>query len=82
LLHQFHYKNQPDEVNTFPPPFSLTLDHIDYIEKLIGVDHVGLGSDFHGIDATLLVREGGNEFPLITKALLERNYSSRDIAKI
>ena len=31
------------------PPFSMLLDHLDYIVKLIGVDHVGLGSDFDGI---------------------------------
>jgi len=81
-LYEFHYKNQPDEANTFRPPFSLTLDHFDYVEKLIGIDHVGLGSDFHGIDATLLARGGINEYPLITKALLERNHSSKDITKI
>ena len=75
-------QNRPDEVNTFNPPFSLILDHIDYITKLSGVDHLGLASDFHGIDAFLLTLEGVNEFPVITNALLERSHSSKDITKI
>jgi membrane dipeptidase len=63
-------------------PFSLILDHIDYIVKLIGVDHVGLGSDFDGIEVTPLGLEDVKDFPLITKALLERGYSGKDIKKI
>ena len=30
--------------------FHCLIDHIDYIVKLVGVDYVGLGSDFDGID--------------------------------
>ena len=33
------------------PPVSLLIDHLDYIVKLVGVDHVGIGSDFDGIEA-------------------------------
>ena len=75
-------QNHPNEVNMFRPSFSLILDHLDYIVKLIGIDHVGLGSDFDGIDATPLELEGVKDFPLITKALLERGYSGKDIKKI
>jgi membrane dipeptidase len=72
----------PQEVNAFRPPFSLILDHLDYIVKLIGIDHVGLGSDFDGIETTPLGLEGVKDFPLITKALMERGYSANDIKKV
>ena len=71
-----------DEVNAFRPPLSILLDHLDYIVKMIGVDHVGLGSDFDGIEAAPLELNGVQDFPLITKALLERGYRKKDIQKI
>src|SRR5438045_82198 len=40
-----------DEVESMRAPFHLLFDHLDYIVKLIGVDHVGLGSDFDGIES-------------------------------
>lgn len=70
------------EVLAFRPPLSALLDHLDHIVKLIGVDHVGLGSDFDGIEAPPRELRGVEDFPLITKALLERGYSKRDISKI
>jgi membrane dipeptidase len=70
------------EVLAFRPPLSALLDHLDHIVKLIGVDHVGLGSDFDGIEAPPRELKGVEDFPLITKALLERGYSKKDISKI
>lgn len=72
----------PEEVKAFRPSISVLLDHLDYIVKLIGVDHVGLGSDFDGIEAPPLELNGVQDFPLVTKALLERGYSKKDIKKI
>lgn len=71
-----------DEVESFRPPLSLLIDHLDYIVNLVGVDHVGLGSDFDGIEAGPKELDGVQDFPLITKALLERGYSKKDIRKI
>jgi membrane dipeptidase len=71
-----------DEVSSFRPPLSLLIDHIDYIVKLVGVDHVGLGSDFDGIEAAPEELNGVQDFPLITKALVERGYNKKDIRKI
>jgi membrane dipeptidase len=71
-----------DEVESFRPPLSLLIDHLDYIVKLVGVDYVGLGSDFDGIEAGPKELNGVQDFPLITKALLERGYSKKDIRKI
>ncbi len=71
-----------DEVKSFRPHLSVLLDHLDYIVKLIGVDHVGLGSDFDGIEAPPFELNGVEDYPLITKGLLDRGYSSKDIVKI
>src|SRR6187431_2139834 len=70
------------ETNAIRPPLSLLLDHLDYIVKLVGVDFVGLGSDFDGIEAGPRELNGVQDFPLITKALLERGYSKKNVRKI
>jgi membrane dipeptidase len=70
------------EVQAARPPLSLLLDHLDYIVKLAGVDHVGLGSDFDGINSAPQQLDDVTSYPLITKALLERGYSKKDITKI
>ncbi len=64
------------------PPLSLLLDHLDYIVKMIGVDHVGLGSDFDGIESAPQELNDVTDFPLITQGLMERGYSKREIKKI
>lgn len=74
-----NYKN---EIYAMRPSLSALLDHLDYIVKLVGVDHVGLGSDFDGIEAPPLELNGVEDFPLITKALLERGYGKKNIKKI
>ena len=71
-----------EEVKAFRPHLSVLIDHLDYIVKLIGVDHVGIGSDFDGMEAPPLELNGVEDFPLVTKALLERGYSNNDIIKI
>ncbi len=57
------------------------IDHIDHAVKLVGADHVGLGSDFDGavMPAGL---EDVSKLPKITEALLRRGYSESDIRKI
>ncbi|MBS1914994.1 MAG: dipeptidase [Bacteroidetes bacterium] len=72
----------PKEIEAIRPPLYLLIDHIDYIVKLVGVDYVGLGSDFDGIDSAPLGLEGVQDFPKITEALLQRGYSKKDIEKI
>ncbi|MBX2925804.1 MAG: dipeptidase [Chitinophagaceae bacterium] len=64
------------------PPFSMILDHIDYIVKLAGVDHVGIGADMDGIESLPKGINGVQDYPKITKGLLERGYSEADILKI
>jgi membrane dipeptidase len=75
-------KKYPEESGKLRPPLSVLMDHIDYIVKLIGINHVGLGSDFDGIESAPQGLEGVQDFPKITLALLDRGYSNRDIKKI
>ncbi|MCU1243997.1 MAG: hypothetical protein JWO71_4723 [Candidatus Acidoferrum typicum] len=57
------------------------VDHIDHAAKLVGADHVGLGSDFDG--ATMPDgMEDCSKLPKITEALLRKGYSDGDIRKI
>lgn len=58
------------------------VNHIEYIVKLAGIDHVGLGSDFDGIETTVAGLEDVSKFSAITKELLDRGYSENDIKKI
>ncbi|MGB6384366.1 MAG: dipeptidase [Terriglobales bacterium] len=65
------------------PPLSSLIDHIDRIAKVAGIDHVGLGSDFDGVDgATPEGINSASDLPKITQALLDRGYSAGDIRKI
>jgi membrane dipeptidase len=57
------------------------VDHIDHAVKLVGADHVGLGSDFDGADMPYGM-EDATHLPQITNALLAKGYSPADIQKI
>jgi len=58
------------------------VDHIDHIVKLVGVDYVGIGSDFDGVQATTADLSSVAELPNLTRELLRRGYSEQDIQKI
>src|SRR5437016_1532331 len=57
------------------------IEHIEHVVKLVGPDHVGLGSDFDGADMPDGL-EDCSKLPKITEALLRRGYSEEDIRKI
>jgi len=82
FFQQFLFKKYPDEVKGLRPPLSLLIDHIEYIIKLVGIDYVGLGSDFDGITSSPQQLDDVTTYPLITKALLERGYSKKEVTKI
>ena len=65
------------------PPLSALVDQIDHIAKVAGVDHVGLGSDFDGVNGQLPEGiDSPGDIPKITAALMERGYSAEDCRKI
>ena len=58
------------------------VDHIEHIIKMAGIDHVGIGSDFDGIDSTPVQLEDVSKYPLITQELLNRGYKKDQILKV
>lgn len=58
-------------------------DHIDHVVKLIGIDHVGIGSDFDGVGDSLPIGlKDVSDYPNLIFVLLKRGYSPEDIEKI
>jgi membrane dipeptidase len=58
------------------------VDHIEHIIKVAGVAHVGLGSDFDGINSVPNQLEDVSCYPYITQELLNRGYGQEDTVKI
>ena len=73
------YRSESDKIR---PPLSLLIKHIDYIVKLIGVDHVAIGSDFDGAESYPLGLDSVVDYPKVTEELLKLGYSEKDIDKI
>lgn len=81
-IEEYLLAKYPTEASNLRPPLSMLIDHIDYIVRLVGVDHVGLGSDFDGISSAPKELKDVTDMPLITKALFQRGYSKTDVRKI
>jgi membrane dipeptidase len=64
------------------PPLKSLIDHIDHVAKVAGIDHVGIGSDFDGIDSSPQGMDSTADLPKITEALMQRGYSADDCRKI
>ncbi|MCX7877700.1 MAG: dipeptidase [Ignavibacteria bacterium] len=60
----------------------ILINHIDYVVKLVGIDYVGLGSDFDGSIYTPNEIYDASCYPVITMKLYERGYSEEEIRKI
>jgi membrane dipeptidase len=63
-------------------PLGVLIDHIEHIAKVAGVDHVGLGSDYDGVDSMPVGLEGIDGLPKITLELLRRGWSDEDVKKV
>jgi membrane dipeptidase len=57
-------------------------DHIDHIAKLIGADHVGLGGDLDGVEATVQGLEDVSTYPALFAELKQRGWSQANLAKL
>lgn len=58
-------------------------DHIDHVRDLVGISHVGLGSDFDGVGATTPKGlKDVSQYPNLIQELLERGYSEVDVEKV
>ena len=77
------YVDVEKRLKAFPKPsYKLIVDHIDYAVSLVGTKHVGLGSDFDGIEFPPQGLEDVSKLGVITKELCERGYSEEDIKLI
>jgi membrane dipeptidase len=57
-------------------------DHIEHIVDVAGVDHVGIGGDFDGIDSTPVGLEDVSTYPALFAELSRRGWSEEDMAKL
>ena len=69
-----------------PYPFATlddVLDHFDHIVGLVGIDHVGIGSDFDGVGDSLPTGlKGVDDYPNLIRGFINRSYKDSDIEKI
>jgi membrane dipeptidase len=72
----------PDFIHPVKVTVEAVVEHIEHIINLVGVDHVGLGSDFDGIRSTPKGLEDVTCMPNITRVLVERGYTDGDVRKI
>ena len=63
------------------PSFVNVADHIDHVKNLVGVDYVGIGSDFDGAFMPIGL-EGAEQLPNLTAELLRRGYAEPELVKI
>jgi membrane dipeptidase len=76
------YKKYDTEAQDLRASFDLVIKHIEYIINLVGVDYVGIGSDFDGIELPPQQLDDVTTYPLITKALLEKGIVKRTSTNI
>lgn len=75
------WRSLSEKYPTVLPTVSDCVDHIDYVKNLVGIDYVGIGSDFDGgggVDGCADV----SEFPNITAEMLKRGYTEEEIRKV
>jgi membrane dipeptidase len=68
-----------------PPPtatLAQVADHIEHVRQVAGVDHVGIGSDFDGVDYTPVGLEDVSKFPELFAELIRRGWSDADLKKL
>lgn len=64
------------------PTIAKVADHIDYIRKVAGVDHVGLGGDYDGNDAWPEGMADVSTYPYLFAELIRRGWNEADLAKL
>lgn len=64
------------------PSYKLIADHIDHVVDLVGIDHVGFGSDYDGIEVTPLGMEDISMMPVLFDEMRSRGYTDSDMHKI
>lgn len=81
-VEDYLFWNHKKEAEFLRPPLSLLMQHIEYVIRLVGIDYVGIGSDYDGVESVPQEMDDVTKYPLITKALVEKGYSEKGIDKI
>lgn len=77
------YREQYYKQHSFFTKVEKVADHIDHVVKLVGIDYVGLGSDFDGVGDSLPENlKDVSHYPKLIEVLLKRGYTAEDIEKI
>jgi membrane dipeptidase len=72
-----------DKANPAPKAtLSQVADHIDHIRKVAGIDHIGIGADYDGMDSQPEGLDDVSTYPALFAELLRRGYSDGDVQKI
>jgi membrane dipeptidase len=78
IIDQFNKENPKRKTD-----IEMVANHIDHVVKLVGINHVGFGSDFDGVEGRLPIGlEDPSKYPNLIYVLLKRGYTEEDIAKI
>ena len=64
------------------PSYTRIADHIDHVVELVGIDHVGIGSDFDGIEVAPDGLEDISKMPVLFDELRRRGYSEAELNKL
>ena len=81
----FHISHQVDRVFTLRiprPPFASLIAHFEHMIQVAGVDHVGIGTDFDGIQDLPEGIDSAADLPRITEALAAKGYTAKDLHKV
>jgi len=70
------------ELGVKPATIADVVAHIDHIRKIAGIDAIGIGTDFNGVECVPQGLEDVSKLPNLTRALLEKGYKEDDIHKI
>ena len=63
-------------------PFNSLIDHFDHVIKIVGIDHIGIGTDFDGIPVPPDGIDSAADLPKVTAALMARGYTAEDMKKL
>ena len=64
------------------PGVDRVADHIEHAVSVAGIDHVGIGTDFDGIEVTVAGLEDISRFPALWDELRRRGFSARDLTRL
>lgn len=78
------YQAALDRSNPEPPRGTVAdvADHVDHVVRLVGIDHVGIGSDFDGVPSVPVGLDDVSRYPALVAELLRRGYAEADLRKL